>query len=66
MDSPPDDIRLVKKKELAELLSISPRTIDNWVSKRMIPYISLSPRLNLFDPVAVRKVVTERFTIMPR
>ena len=28
---------LIKKKELAKRLSVSPRTVDGWVAKRMIP-----------------------------
>jgi len=50
---------LVKKKELAKRLSVSPRTIDNWVAKRVIPYLQITPRFYLFhfDEVlaAVRK-----------
>ena len=39
--------QLVRKRQLAVLLSVSPRTIDGWVSKRMIPFIEPNPRLHL-------------------
>ena len=35
---------LIKKKELARRLSVSTRSIDTWVGKRMIPYIQITPR----------------------
>lgn len=40
---------LIKKKELATRLSVSPRTIDTWVAKRVIPYIQITPRFYLFE-----------------
>jgi phage terminase Nu1 subunit (DNA packaging protein) len=58
-----EGVRLVKKKELAHLLAVSPRTIDNWVSKGVIPYIAITPRLHLFDSGAVRRVIEERFGV---
>ena len=39
----------VKKTELAQALGVSPRTVDNWVAQRMIPYVAVSPRMHLFD-----------------
>ena len=66
MNATIDDTRLVKKKELAHLLAVSPRTIDNWVSKRVIPYIAITPRLHLFDPSVVRRVIDERFGVVAR
>lgn len=33
---------LIKKKELAVRLSVSPRTIDEWARKRKIPYLQIS------------------------
>lgn len=55
--------RLIKKKELASLLSISPRTVDDLVAKREIPYLALSPRLHLFDLEAVRHALINRFEV---
>jgi len=40
-------VKFVRKRQLATLLSVSPRTIDGWVSKRMIPFIEPNLRLHL-------------------
>jgi Helix-turn-helix domain len=45
--------RLICKKELAKELSVSPRTIDNWVRKKRIPVHRFTPRLLRYD---LRKV----------
>ena len=58
--------RLLKKKEIAALLGVSPRTIDNWVSDRVIPFIAPSPRLHLFDAEAVRQAITCKFAVEAR
>jgi excisionase family DNA binding protein len=39
---------LLKKREIAAALGISPRTIDDWITAGKIPYIKASGRLNLF------------------
>lgn len=57
---------LVRKKQLASDFAVSPRTVDAWVSKGVIPFIKVSPRLNLFDPVAVRAALEGRFGIKAR
>jgi DNA-binding transcriptional MerR regulator len=54
---------LIRKKELAQRLSVSPRTIDNWVSRRVIPYIQLSSRFNLYDPEAVIEALRNTYQI---
>jgi excisionase family DNA binding protein len=41
--------RLLSKKELAEILGVSSRTIETWLSQRLIPQLRLSPRLTRFD-----------------
>jgi excisionase family DNA binding protein len=46
---------MIRKKELANELKVSLRTIDNWIRQRRIPYLRLSPRLLLFD---LRKVLS--------
>ena len=56
---------LIRKKELAQRLSVSPRTIDNWVSRRVIPYIQLSSRFNLFDPEAVIEALRKTYQNKP-
>ncbi len=55
--------QLVRKRQLATLMSVSPRTIDGWVSKRMIPFIEPNPRLHLFDPVAVKSALLAQFAV---
>lgn len=55
--------KLLKKKEIAALLGVSPRTIDNWVAARTIPYIAPSPRLHLFDPEAVQRALVSKFGV---
>lgn len=56
----------LKKKLLAERLGVSVRTIDNWVSQRIIPYLAPSPRLHLFDFDAVRAALNARFGVEPK
>ncbi len=53
----------VRKAELAQLLSVSPRSIDNWIAKRMIPVVATSPRLHLFDVEAVKGALEEGFEV---
>lgn len=57
---------LVRKRELAKTLGISPRTVDAWVAQGIIPYVAPSCRLHLFDPVQVRQVLVARFGFKPR
>jgi excisionase family DNA binding protein len=39
----------VSKQELALLVGVSPRTIDNWIAQKRIPFIKLSARLIKFN-----------------
>ena len=55
--------QLVRKRQLATLMSVSTRTVDGWVSKRMIPFIEPNPRLHLFDPVAVKSALLAQFAV---
>ena len=57
---------LVKKSELAKLFGVSPRTVDNWVAQRLIPYLATSPRMHLFDVSAVKKALAAKFEIAAR
>lgn len=57
---------LLKKRPLAARLGVSVRTIDNWVAKRIIPYLAPSPRLHLFDFDAVRIALNSRFGVEPK
>lgn len=58
--------QLVRKRQLAVIFSVSPRTIDGWIAKRMIPYIEPNPRLHLFDPGAVKAALLAQFAIPAR
>ena len=54
---------LIQKKELAKRLSVSPRTIDGWVARRVIPFIKVSPRLNLYEFDAVLAVIRQTYQV---
>ena len=54
---------LIKKKELAKRLSVSTRSIDTWVGKRMIPYIQITPRFYLYDFEAVLDAVRKHYQV---
>ncbi len=56
---------LIKKKELAKRLSVSPRTIDNWVAKRVIPYLQVTPRFYLFHFDEVLAAIRKHYQIEP-
>ena len=51
----------VKKTEAAKALGVSTRTLDNWVARRIIPYVAVSPRMHLFDLETVNAALQERF-----
>lgn len=55
--------QLVRKRQLAVLMSVSPRTIDGWIAKQMIPYIEPNPRLHLFDPAAVKSALQAQYAV---
>lgn len=59
----PNEPLLMKKRHLASMLGVSARTIDNWVAQRVIPYIATSPRMHLFDPIAVKNSLASTFGI---
>jgi excisionase family DNA binding protein len=40
---------LHSKQEVALAVGVSPRTVDNWMAQKRIPFIRLSPRLIRFD-----------------
>jgi predicted DNA-binding transcriptional regulator AlpA len=41
--------RLLTKRELAAVLSVSERTIDNWLAQKRIPRLRLSARMTRFS-----------------
>jgi hypothetical protein len=54
---------LIKKKELATRLSVSPRTIDEWARKRKIPYIQIIPRFYLYEFDAVFAALKKHYQV---
>jgi excisionase family DNA binding protein len=59
----PDSPVLIKKKELAKRLSVSPHTIDAWVKRREIPFIQVTPRLYLYELDAVMAAIRKKYRI---
>jgi DNA-binding transcriptional MerR regulator len=54
---------LIKKKELAKRLSVSTRSIDGWVAKRLIPYIQITPRFYLYEFDAVLAALKKHYQV---
>lgn len=61
----PVEPTLIKKKELARRLSVSTATIDNWVSKRLIPYIQVTSRFYLYEFDAVLEALKKHYQVEP-
>ena len=57
---------LIKKKELAKRLSVSTRSIDTWVAKRVIAYIQITPRFYLFEFEAVLAALKKHYQVDAR
>lgn len=55
--------RFVRKAELARLLGVSLRTVDNWLALRTIPYVAVSPRLHLFNVQEVEEALRKQFGV---
>jgi hypothetical protein len=66
MNSASSEPQLVKKRELARLLSVSPRFLDDLIARRAIPFLNISPRLHLFDPTAVRAALEDLYAVPGR
>jgi hypothetical protein len=54
---------IIRRQELAKRLAVSTRTIDNWMAKRLIPYIQISPRFYLFEFDAVLAALKKHYGI---
>ena len=61
-----NDPILIKKKELAARLSVSPRTIDEWARKRKIPYLQISDRFYLYEFEAVLAALKKHYQVETR
>jgi hypothetical protein len=57
---------LIKKKELAKRLSVSTRSIDTWVAKRLIAYIQITPRFYLFEFEVVLDALKKHYQVDAR
>jgi excisionase family DNA binding protein len=58
---PPELPVLIKKKELAKRLSVSPHTVDAWVLRGEIPCIKISTRLYLYEFDAVMAALRKNY-----
>jgi hypothetical protein len=54
---------IIRRQELAKRLAVSTRTIDNWMAKRLIPYIQVSPRFYLYEFDAVLAALKKHYGI---
>jgi excisionase family DNA binding protein len=50
--------RLLSKRELAAVLNVSERTLDNWLAQKKIPRLRLSNRLTRFNLSRVEAALT--------
>jgi hypothetical protein len=57
--------KVIRKKELAKRLSVSTRTVDTWMAKRLIPYIQITPRFYLYEFDAVLEAIKKHYQIEP-
>jgi predicted site-specific integrase-resolvase len=48
---------MIRKKDLAKLHNVSPRTIDNWVRQKRIPVHRFSSRLIRYDERKVQNAL---------
>ena len=62
MNPSPEPV-FVKITEAAKALGVSARHPDNWVARRIIPYVAVSPRMHLFDLEAVKAALQGRFEV---
>jgi len=49
---------ITRKNELAKILQVSPRTVDNWMQKGLIPFLKIN-RVALFEPDEVIKALRQ-------
>lgn len=53
-------MQLVTSKELAAMLSVSPRTIESWGNYRGLPKVVISRRCVRYDPMAITRWLVEQ------
>lgn len=54
------------KQQLARLLNVSPRTVDNLIARRALPFVRLSGKLIRFPRAAVDEHIRRHFTVNAR
>ena len=52
----------VRKNEMASIMGVSVRTIENWMARRIIPYHKIN-KVVTFDPLKVKEAISSRFTV---
>jgi hypothetical protein len=57
-----DDMALLKRPQLARALNVSPRSVDNFVARKIIPTIRISARCVRFELGAVLRAL-KRFEV---
>jgi len=63
MTNEPIEPRFVRKAELARVLGVSVRTVDEWLARRLIPYVAVSSRLHLFNVQEVEEALRKQFGV---
>jgi len=61
-ESAENDSGLVNKRQVARAMNVSPRTVDNWIQRRLIPFVRISSRCIRFSLPAVMRAL-QRFEI---
>jgi hypothetical protein len=61
-DSTANDAALLNRRQLARALSVSPRSVDNFQKRKIIPCIRISPRCVRFSLRAVLRAL-EKFEV---
>jgi len=64
LDPEPD--AYLTKRQLAQRLNVSPRTVDNLIARRALPFVRLSGKLIRFPRAAVDEHLLRHFTIHAR
>jgi predicted DNA-binding transcriptional regulator AlpA len=52
----------VRKNEMAKILGVSVRTLENWMVARIIPYQKIGKVVS-FNPESVRAAIERKYTV---
>ena len=53
-------MNLINKKQMAERLSVTPRTLENWMKRGLVPYIRIG-RVVRYDLEEVMRTLKRRY-----